>query len=152
MNIKTNILKVIYTKSNKFKHLKTFEDLDEFNLDDNVEHNSTEQTSNSSQEEEEKIPNNSIEEKLNSCINDCQQFINMYTSEKYKDILKIAESAVEFSQICLNTIKRNYGPVDDVKNVTKKMLEQCATDFKNNSNIEMSMQCADKCSNASNSL
>jgi len=144
-----NILKVTFTKYNKLKYIKTFEDIDEFNLDDVV-------TSNTSQEEDENVISNenssSIESSLNECINDCQQFINMYNAEQYKDMLKIAETAVEFSQVCLNSIKRNYGPIEEIKSVTKKVLNQCATDFKKNENIEMSMQCADKCSNASNIL
>jgi len=150
MNTKMNTQKVTYTRYNKLKYIKTFEDIDEFNLDDNTT------ISNVSQEEAESTASaentSSIENNLNSCINECQQFINMYNSEKYKDLLKVAESAVEFSQVCLNSIKRNYGPIDEIKNVTKNVLNQCATDFKKNENIEMSMQCADKCTTASNSL
>ncbi len=146
MNIKMNIQKVTYTKYNNFKYLKTFEDIDEFSLDDEKI------ASNTSQEEEEKEHTNNVEDSLNNCINDCQQFINMYNSEKYKDLLKVAETAVEFSQVCLNSIKRNYGPIEEIKNVTKNVLNQCASDFKKNENIEMSMQCADKCTTASNAL
>lgn len=134
------------------KHIKLFEELDDFTLDDNESTHNVKKSVNFEEEEPVVQTNNDIEQKLNDCINDCQQILNTYNDDKYKAVITPAASAVEISQLCLNIIKRNYGPVSDIKNVTKKMLQQCSQDFKKNSHIEMAMQCADKCDKCISSL
>lgn len=123
------------------KYLKTFEKEATYNLDFTME------------EEQEQVTSNSVEDKLVYVIDVGQQCLNMYGDKpEAKELLPIAETAIDVSQTCLNFINRKYGPIDNIKQTTKIVLDQCNKDLGKHPNVDLAMQCADACKKAAESL
>ena len=95
------------------------------------------------QEESNQEKSSSLKECLLKNVETSQELLNTYVDIKEAaDLIKIAETTIETSQMMVNFLSRQYGPVEQVQQSIKSVLEQVYNDYQKYNNFDLAMNSA----------